>query len=103
MKVNTATFTLPETFEAKEDQQVINEVKDETSKKNTPEVNFPKFVFYESNYIYSFEEPSIEMTKHLKPLFIKACLNGIVLNKILVNNEATVNIIPLSTLKQLNK
>ena len=102
MESNTATFTLPNAFEAKEGQQVPSDTKSQTSKENDPEVKFPEFPLYECDLVYSFEEPSIEMTKYIKPLFIKACLNGVLLNRVLVDNGAAVNIIPLSTLKMIN-
>ena len=69
--MDTTTFTLPKTFEANEGQQVISDVKSEASKEGDPEVQYAKFTLYECDLVYSFEEPSLEMTKHIKPLFIK--------------------------------
>ena len=43
------------------------------------------------------------MTKHIKPLCIKAYLNGVVLNRVLIDNGVVVNIISSSTLKKINK
>ena len=80
-----------------------SDTKSRTSKENDPEVKFPEFTLYECDLVYSFEEPSIEMVKHMKTLFIITCLNGVLLNRVLVDNGAAVNIIPLSTLKKINK
>ena len=80
---------------------MFNDEENEASKESDPKVTFPEFVLQYCNFIYSFEEPSVEMTKHIKPLFIKARLNGVTLNRILVDNGAAVNIILLSTSKKL--
>ena len=103
MEENTTTFTLLKTFEAKEGHQIPSDEESKASKEVDPEVKYPKFTLHECDLIYSFEEPSLEMTKHIKPIFIKACLNGVVLNRVLVDNSVAVNIIPLSILKKINK
>ena len=43
------------------------------------------------------------MTKYVRPLFIKVYLNGVMVNKVLVDNGAAINIMPSSTLKKINK
>jgi hypothetical protein len=50
-----------------------------------------------------FEKPSKQMTQHLKPLYIKAHMNGRPVNKVLVDNGATVNILPYKMLSKLAK
>ena len=65
MEVNT-TFTLPTNFKANEGQQVPNDEESETLKDGNPEVKCPKFMINECDCIYSFEEPSLEMTNHIK-------------------------------------
>ena len=90
-------------FEAKEGQQVPNDKESEASNEDNLKVKYPEFMISECDCIYSFEEPSPEMTKHIKPLFIKAWLNGVVLNRVLINYGAVVDIIPFSTLKMINK
>ena len=99
MEVDTA-FTLPKTFEANEGQQFLNDEESEASKEDNLEVKYPEFMISECNCIYSFEESSPKMTKHIKPQFIKACLNRAILNRVLNNNGVIVNIIPYSTLKK---
>ena len=103
MEVNTATFTLPKAFEAKKGQQVTNDEESKALKESDHELKYPKYTLHECDLVYSFEEPSLEMTEHIKHLFIKACLNGVVLNRVLVDNGAATNIIPLSILKKINK
>ncbi|GAV68962.1 hypothetical protein CFOL_v3_12465 [Cephalotus follicularis] len=60
------------------------------------------FVLKEGIKIY-FEKPSIQQNKHLKPLYIKAFIDGIPINRILVDNGEAVNILPLNLLQRLGK
>ena len=50
-----------------------------------------------------FEKPSKQMTQHLKPLYIKAHMNGRPVNKVLVDNGLVVNIFPYKMLSKLAK
>jgi hypothetical protein len=50
-----------------------------------------------------FEKPSKQMTQHLKPIYIKAHMNGRPMNKVLVDNGAAVNILPYKMLSKLAK
>jgi hypothetical protein len=50
-----------------------------------------------------FEKPSKHLTQHLKPLYIKAHMNGRLMNKALVDNGAAVNILPYKMLSKLAK
>jgi len=45
-----------------------------------------------------FEGPEVSMRLHLKPLFMQAKINGVRVNKILVDGGATVNFLPQSFL-----
>ena len=49
------------------------------------------------------EKPSLEMTKHIKPLYIKAHLNSKPFSRILVDNGSAINVIPLRLLNALSK
>jgi len=48
-----------------------------------------------------FEKPDFQMRHHLKPLFIHAKVNGVGVNKVLVDGGATVNLLPQSFLKKI--
>jgi hypothetical protein len=48
-----------------------------------------------------FEKPDVSMTHHLKPLFIQAKINGMGVNKVLVDGGATVNLLPQSFLGKI--
>ena len=47
-----------------------------------------------------FEKPSKRMSQHLKPLFIKVHMDGIPINRVLVDNGAAINILPWGMLKK---
>ena len=99
-----ASFMLTKTFESKESQYLTEDEENEDSRGNNPEVTYPEFIFAnECDLIYAFESPLEEMTKHIRHLFIKACLNRVTFNKALVDNREGVNIMPSSTLKKINK
>jgi len=48
-----------------------------------------------------FERPDVSMRLHLKPLLIQAKINGMGVNKVLVDGNATVNLLPQSFLKKI--
>ena len=47
-----------------------------------------------------FEKLSKRMSRHLKPLFIKVHMDGIPINRVLVDNGVAVNILPWGMLKK---
>lgn len=49
------------------------------------------------------EKPSPRMTQHIKPLYVKAHLNGRPLNRVLVDNGSAINILPARALWSLGK
>jgi hypothetical protein len=50
-----------------------------------------------------FERPTMTMKSHLKPLLIRAKVEGVTINKVLVDCGATVNIMPHHILKKIGK
>ena len=49
------------------------------------------------------EKPTVEMTRHIRPLYVRAHLNGKPLSKVLVDNGSTINVIPLRMLRALGR
>ena len=45
----------------------------------------------------------MEMTRHIKPLYVRAHLNGRSVSKVLVDNGSTVNVMPLRMLRALGR
>ena len=43
------------------------------------------------------------MTRHIKPLYVRAHLNGRSMSKVLIDNESTVNVMPLRMLRALGR
>jgi hypothetical protein len=50
-----------------------------------------------------FEKPREKNCKHLKALYLKGYINGHPVNKMLVDTDAAVNIIPYSVLRRLGQ
>ena len=50
-----------------------------------------------------FEKPTSSMCQHLKPLYIKAHMDGRPINRVLVDNGTAVNILPTSMLRKYSK
>ena len=45
----------------------------------------------------------MEMTRHIKPLYVRAHLNDRPITKVLIGNGSTVNVMPLRMLRALRK
>ncbi|CAN1221842.1 hypothetical protein LINGRAPRIM_LOCUS413 [Linum grandiflorum] len=57
----------------------------------------------ELDHLAVFKEPEPSMLRHLRPLYIKAKLDGIPTSNILVDNGAAVNVLPTRMLRKLGK
>ena len=49
------------------------------------------------------EKLSVEMTRHIKLLYVRACLNDKSISKVLIDNGSTVNVMPLRMLSALGR
>ncbi|XP_073017956.1 uncharacterized protein [Primulina eburnea] len=49
------------------------------------------------------EKPTPVMTKHIRPLYIKAHVNGKPVSRVLIDNGSVVNVLPVRMLKSLGK
>ena len=49
------------------------------------------------------EKPSVEMTRHIKPLYLRAHLNGRPISKVLIDNGSMVNVMPLRMSRALGR
>ena len=49
------------------------------------------------------EKPTMEMTRHIRPLYVREHFNGKLVSKVLVNNGLTVNVIPLRVVRALGR
>lgn len=62
----------------------------------------PKILIEEPSQAY-FLKPTLDMVKHIKPLYITACFEGYPISKVLVDGGAAVNIISMSVVIRLKK
>ena len=49
------------------------------------------------------EKPTVEMTRHIRPLYVRAHFNGKTVSKVLVDNASVVNVMPLRMLRALGR
>ena len=49
------------------------------------------------------EQPTMEMTRHIRPPYVRAYFNGKPISKVLVNNGSLVNVMPLRMLRALGR
>ena len=49
------------------------------------------------------EKPTLEMTRHIRPLYVRAYFNGKSVFKVLVDNGSVVNLMPLRMLRALGR
>ena len=49
------------------------------------------------------EKPTKEMTRHIRPLYVRAHFNGKLVSKVLVDNRSVVNMMPLWMLRALGR
>ncbi|KAF7150804.1 hypothetical protein RHSIM_Rhsim02G0050900 [Rhododendron simsii] len=50
-----------------------------------------------------FKKPTPKMTRHIKPLYISECVDGMPINRLLVDNGSAANLMPRSTMLKLGK
>lgn len=50
-----------------------------------------------------FHKPDEKMSLHIKPLYIFAYLDGVKVNRVMIDNGAAVNILPFASLRKLSK
>ena len=49
------------------------------------------------------EKPSMKMMRHIKPLYVRAHLNGRPVSKVLIDNGSPVNVMSLRMLRALGR
>ena len=49
------------------------------------------------------EKPIVEMTRHIRPLYVRAHFNGKLMFKVLVDNGSIINVMPLKMLRALGR
>ena len=49
------------------------------------------------------EKPIVEMTRQIRPLYVRAHFNGKLVSKVLVDNGSIINVMPLRMLRALGR
>lgn len=102
VNLNCSVITLPMTFRAKEDvvapatvhEDEVIEIPANGDSDSEAEHEAEKIVFH---------KPEEKMSLHIKPLYIFAYLDGVRVNRIMVDNGAAVNILPFASLRKISK
>ena len=104
LKCYTISLTLPYIFKSKEMEESLVEVEKEhlqAKEKYSHRVITidPSKGNRAQNVV--MEKHTVEMTRHIRPLYVRAHFNGKPVSKVLVDNGSTVNVMPLSMLRAL--
>ena len=49
------------------------------------------------------KKPTVEMTRHIRPLYVRAHFNGKLVSKVFMDNGSTINVMPLRMLRALGR
>ena len=106
LNCSTVSLTLPTIFKSKkiEEDLVKVEWKHPTIEEDVGHVRVTIESFEECRpQKVILEKPFVEMTRHIKPLYVRAHLNGRPVSKVLIDNGSTVNVMSLRMLRALGK
>lgn len=56
-----------------------------------------------SSEIVTLTRPLINMLSHVRPLYVRATLDGVPMSRVFVDNGAAINILPVATIKSWEK
>ena len=104
LNYSTVSLTLPTIFKSKKVKEGLVEV--EGKHPATEEDEGHSGVTIESSKECRpekviLENPSVEMTRHIKPLYVRARLNGRLVSKVPIDNGSAINVMPLRMLRAL--
>ena len=95
LNCSTISLTLPTIFKLKKSEEYLVEVEGKhlTTEENEDHSGVTIESFEECNpQKVILEKPSVEMTRHIKPLYVRVHLNGRAVSKVLINNGLVVNV-----------
>ena len=104
LNCSTVSLTFPIIFKSKNAEEDLVEV--ERKHPVTKEDESHGGVTIESSeecrpYKVILEKPSVEMTRHIMPLYVRAHLNDRPISKVLIDNRSTVNVMSSRMLRAL--
>ena len=97
----TVSLTLPTIFKSKKAEEDLVEVERKHPMTNEDESHGGDTIESSEKcrpYKVILEKPSVEMTRHIMPLYLRAHLNGRQVSKVLIDNGSTVNVMSLRML-----
>ena len=106
LKCSTISLTLPYFFKSKEMEEILVEVEKEhlpTQEKHSHRViTIDPFEGSRAQKVI-LEKPIMEMTRHIRALYVITHFNGKPESKVLVDNKLVVNVMPLRMLRALGR
>ena len=106
LKCYTIYLTLPYLFKSKEMEESLVEVEKEhlpAEKKHSQRVITIDPSEGSKAHKVILEKPIMEMTRHIRPLYVRSHFNGKPVSKVLVDNGSIVNVMPLRMLRALGR
>ena len=105
-KCSTISLTLPYFFKSKEMQETLVEVgKTHYIVEEKHSQRVITIDLFEGNKATKviLEKPTVEITRHIRTLYVRSDFNGKLVSKVLVDNGSIVNVIPLRMLRALER
>ncbi|GKV34835.1 hypothetical protein SLEP1_g43177 [Rubroshorea leprosula] len=104
MNLSCLVITLPLVFQAREQSEsVVCHQTDLTEEEEVIEIPAKEEGGMDSADKIIFEKPEERMARHIRPLYIHAHLDGMPINRVLVDNGATANVLPTCILHKIGK
>ena len=102
----TVSLTMPTIFKSKKIEEDLVEVegKHPTTEEDVSHggVTIESYIECKPQKVI-LETPSVEMTRHIKLLYVRAHLNDRPVSKVLIDNGSTVNVMPLRMMRALGR
>ena len=106
LKCSTISLTLPYFFKSKEMEESLVKVEKQhlkaEEKHSQGVITIDPFKGNRAQKVI-LEKPTVEMTRHIRPLYVRAHFNGKLVSKVLVDNGLGVNVRPLRMLRALRR
>ena len=106
LKYSTISLILLDFFKPKEIEEILVEVEKEYSL--VAEKHSQRVITIDTSkgsraQNVTLEKPIVEMTRHIRPLYVRAHFNGKPMSKVLEDNVSAVNVMPLRMLRALER
>ncbi|GKV15581.1 hypothetical protein SLEP1_g26361 [Rubroshorea leprosula] len=104
VNLSCLVITLPLVFQAREQpESAVYHQTDLTEEEEVIEIPAKEDGGMDSADKIIFEKPEKRMTRHIRPLYIHAHLDGMPINRVLVDNGAAANVLPTCILHKIGK